>query len=68
MRFIKWTEQMFTSGGRETEVLPLLERCTRELQEVPRYRDDVRYLRIWVKYADCCKEPVSYTHLRAHET
>ena len=39
------------------EVLPLLERCTRELQEVPRYRDDVRYLRIWVKYADCCKEP-----------
>lgn len=57
MRFIKWTEQTFTSGGRETEVLPLLERCTRELQEVPRYRDDVRYLRIWVKYADCCKEP-----------
>ena len=57
MRFIKWTEQTFTSGGRETEVLPLLERCTRELQEVLRYRDDVRYLRIWVKYADCCKEP-----------
>ena len=57
VRFIKWTEQTFTSGGRETEVLPLLERCTRELQEVPRYRDDVRYLRIWVKYADCCKEP-----------
>jgi checkpoint serine/threonine-protein kinase len=40
-----------------TEVLPLLERCTRELQEVPRYKDDARYLRIWVKYADCCKEP-----------
>jgi checkpoint serine/threonine-protein kinase len=38
-------------------VLPLLERCTRELQEVPRYKDDARYLRIWVKYADCCKEP-----------
>jgi len=38
-------------------VLPLLERCTRELQEIPRYKDDVRYLRVWVKYADCCKEP-----------
>lgn len=56
-RFIKWTEQTFTAGGRETELLPLLERCTRELQELPRYKDDARYLRIWVKYADCCKEP-----------
>ena len=25
VRFIKWAEQTFTSGGRETEVLPLLE-------------------------------------------
>ena len=29
VRFIKWAEQTFTSGGRETEVLPLLERYTR---------------------------------------
>ena len=57
MRFIKWTEQTCTAGGRETELLPLLERCTRELQEVPRYKDDSRYLRVWVKYADCCREP-----------
>ncbi len=57
MRFIKWAENTFPSGGRETEVLPLLERCTRELQEVPRYKDDARYLRVWVKYADCCKDP-----------
>ena len=57
VRFIKWTEQTCTAGGRETELLPLLERCTRELQEVPRYKDDARYLRVWVKYADCCREP-----------
>ena len=57
VRFIKWAENTFPSGGRETEVLPLLERCTRELQEVPRYKDDARYLRVWVKYADCCKDP-----------
>jgi checkpoint serine/threonine-protein kinase len=56
-RFIKWTEQTFLAGGRETELLPTLERCTRELQDVPRYKDDARYLRVWVKYADCCKEP-----------
>ena len=59
VRFIKWAEQTFTSGGRETEVLPLLERCTRELRETrfEQYRDDARYLRVWVKYADLCRQP-----------
>ena len=61
VRFIKWAEQTFHSGGRETEILPLLERCTRELREAPenfeKYKDDPRYLRVWVKYADLCKEP-----------
>ena len=59
MRFIKWAEQTFTSGGRETEVLPLLERCTRELRETrfEQYRDDARFLRVWVKYADLGKQP-----------
>jgi checkpoint serine/threonine-protein kinase len=59
VRFIKWAEQTFTSGGRETEVLPLLERCTRELRETrfEQYRDDARFLRVWVKYADLGKQP-----------
>ncbi len=38
-------------------LLPLLERCTRELQSVPRYKEDQRYLRVWVLYANCVTEP-----------
>lgn len=31
-RFIKWTQETFSAGGHKAELLPLLERCTRELQ------------------------------------
>lgn len=55
---IKWTEQTYATGnGRERELLPVLERCTREMQEVEAYKEDARYLRVWIKYADCCAEP-----------
>lgn len=49
-RFIKWTQEAFSAGGHKAELLPLLERCTRELQAGGRYADDVRYLRVWVQY------------------
>ena len=55
---IKWTEQTYATGsGRDKELLPLLERCARELQEEEKYKEDARYLRVWIKYADCCAEP-----------
>lgn len=49
-RFIKWTQETFAAGGHKAELLPLLERCTCELQGEERYRNDVRYLRVWVQY------------------
>jgi hypothetical protein len=49
-RFIKWTQETFQAGGHKAELLPLLERCTRELQSLPKYKSDIRYLRVWVQY------------------
>ena len=49
-RFIKWTQETFSAGGHKAELLPLLERCTRELRGVAAYRTDVRYLRVWIQY------------------
>lgn len=57
IRFIKWTQTSFRSGGHQAELLPLLERCTRELQHIDKYKSDIRYLRIWIQYADCLPEP-----------
>ena len=49
-RFIKWSQGNANTGSRRTELLPLLERCTRELQAAEQYRGDVRYLRVWIQY------------------
>ena len=49
-RFIKQTQDTFKSGGQKAELLPLLERCTRELQSDDRYKKDIRYLRVWIQY------------------
>lgn len=48
--YIKWTQDNFKAGGHKADLLPLLERCTRKLQGMDRYKDDVRYLRVWVQY------------------
>ncbi|KAL4440602.1 hypothetical protein ABPG75_003603 [Micractinium tetrahymenae] len=57
LRFIKWTQEAFAAGGHKAELLPLLERCTRELQADGRYAADIRYLRVWIQYADCLPDP-----------
>ncbi len=49
-RYIKWTQETYRSGGAKAQLVPLLEQCTRELQAIPRYRTDHRYLRIWIQY------------------
>ena len=56
-RFIKWTQDTFQSGGHKAELLPLLERCTRELQGDARYKKDIRYLRVWIQYVSTTFSP-----------
>jgi hypothetical protein len=48
--YIKWSQETFHSGGHKAEIVPLLERCTRELQKHEKYRNDIRYLRVWIQY------------------
>jgi hypothetical protein len=55
--YIKWTQETFKAGGHKADLLPLLERCTRELQGMACYQNDIRYLRVWVQYADCLPDP-----------
>lgn len=49
-RYIKWTQLTFKAGGHKAEMMPLLERCTRQLQQQERYKKDPRYLRLWIQY------------------
>ena len=57
VEYIKWTKDTFVSGGKTSELLPLLEKCTREFHQSDQYRNDIRYLRVWIMYADCLPDP-----------
>lgn len=46
-------QEAYRTGGAKAQLVPLLERCTRELEAFPRYRGDHRYLRVWIQYARC---------------
>ena len=45
-----WTQASFPAGGPGSRLHETLERCTRALLSQPRYKDDLRYLRVWIQY------------------
>ncbi|GLI67253.1 hypothetical protein VaNZ11_011435 [Volvox africanus] len=55
-RFIKWMQEYGVGGGK-ADLMKVLEACTRELRKYPRYTNDIRFLRIWIQYADCLPDP-----------
>jgi len=55
-RYIKWVEANFPKGDSKITVLSILERCTKTLTKHSRYKEDKRFLRMWIKYADLDKE------------
>ncbi|NWS61501.1 BUB1B kinase, partial [Chunga burmeisteri] len=67
-RYIKWTEQTFPQGGKESNLAAILERAVKALNEQQRYYKDPRYLNLWLKFGDCCNEPLDlYSYLRSQE-
>jgi checkpoint serine/threonine-protein kinase len=52
LRYINWTIETFPSGhSSESGLLPLLERATKEFLHDGQYKNDPRYLKLWVQYA-----------------
>ncbi|KAH7284758.1 hypothetical protein KP509_34G069300 [Ceratopteris richardii] len=54
---IKWVKEAYPSCGSQSRLLQLLELCARTFCKDPRYADDIRYLRVWMDYADRCTNP-----------
>ncbi|XP_069806587.1 mitotic checkpoint serine/threonine-protein kinase BUB1 beta isoform X2 [Dendropsophus ebraccatus] len=64
-RYIKWAEQAFPQGGKDSNLAPLLERAVKIFHQEPKYYTDLRYLTICLKFAHFCTEPLdlySYLH------
>ncbi|XP_019407739.1 PREDICTED: mitotic checkpoint serine/threonine-protein kinase BUB1 beta isoform X1 [Crocodylus porosus] len=67
-RYIKWTEQTFPQGGKESNLSAVLERAVKALHEQHRYYQDLRYLSLWLKFGNCCSEPLDlYSYLHSQE-
>uniref|UniRef100_A0A8D2MJD7 BUB1 N-terminal domain-containing protein n=1 Tax=Zonotrichia albicollis TaxID=44394 RepID=A0A8D2MJD7_ZONAL len=67
-RYIKWIEQAFPGGGKDGNLAALLERAVQALHGQQRYYRDPRYLNLWLKFGDCCNEPLDlYSYLWSQE-
>ncbi|EJU04893.1 hypothetical protein DACRYDRAFT_114215 [Dacryopinax primogenitus] len=69
VQFVKWTIDNYPAGQTaDSGVIPLLERTARRFKDDPRYKSDLRYLKVWVTYAGYVHDAkVIYQHLLANE-
>ncbi|TKA53383.1 hypothetical protein B0A55_13459, partial [Friedmanniomyces simplex] len=50
-RYVRWTLDAYpTPQARQTQLLPLLERATKSLQSSSHYKNDPRFLKLWLHY------------------
>ncbi|XP_034051522.1 mitotic checkpoint serine/threonine-protein kinase BUB1 beta [Thalassophryne amazonica] len=65
-RYIKWTEEKFPQGGKESNLSTLLEQVVKKFTEEKRYHSDPRYVDLWIRFAGNCPEPLDvYRYMQA---
>ncbi|KAK1288252.1 hypothetical protein QJS10_CPB19g00937 [Acorus calamus] len=65
---IKWVQESFPSGGDSSGLLLIYEQCVRTFWHEDRYKDDLRYLKVWLEYAEYCADAeVIYCFLDANQ-
>lgn len=55
LEYVRWLEVKMPEDTRKK--FAVLEKCTRELKDNPRYKNDMRYIRLWIQYADLVSNP-----------
>ncbi|KAJ9553768.1 hypothetical protein OSB04_017813 [Centaurea solstitialis] len=53
---IKWVQEAFPSGGDCSGLVVIYEQCVRSFWHGERYKDDLRYLKVWLEYAESCAD------------
>lgn len=56
--YVEWTHTSFPQGSNaHSGLLLLLEKCTLEFRDIVPYKNDPRYLKIWLEYKDYLDSP-----------
>ncbi|KAJ3679013.1 hypothetical protein LUZ60_017024 [Juncus effusus] len=64
---IKWVQEAFPAGGDCSGLVVIYEQCVRKFWHESRYKEDLRYLKIWLEYAGNCEDAeVIYGFLEAN--
>ncbi|CAA7408027.1 unnamed protein product [Spirodela intermedia] len=65
---IKWVQESFPAGGEYSGLVVIYEQCVRMFWHDERYKDDLRYLKVWLEYAENCFDAeVIYSFLEANQ-
>lgn len=52
LKYIKWTKHNFASAtNQKAQLLPLIERCTRRFKDDERYKNNKKYIKLWLEYS-----------------
>lgn len=58
LEYISWVVKNFPQGqSADSGLVQLLERCTSEFRDTPHYKDDPRYLKVWMRYINFSDAP-----------
>ncbi|KFM72034.1 Mitotic checkpoint serine/threonine-protein kinase BUB1 beta, partial [Stegodyphus mimosarum] len=57
-KYIKWIEQNFPKGGKESHLEQLVQRCLSIMKNESKYYDDNRFIDIWLKFANMSSRPI----------
>jgi len=74
--YIRWRQEAFPSEGPRSQLATVMETALRKFgpatsdpyleQYIEQYRNDSRYVRLWVQYADLCPDPTEiFLYMRA---
>ncbi|CAA0838469.1 Mitotic spindle checkpoint protein BUBR1 [Striga hermonthica] len=65
---IKWVQEAFPPGGDCSGLVMIYEQCVRTFWHEDRYKTDLRYLKVWLEYAENCVDAeVIYNFLEANK-
>lgn len=65
---IKWVQESFPAGGDYSGLVVIYEQCVRTFWHDDKYKEDPRYLRVWLEYAESCNNSeIIYRFLDANQ-
>jgi len=47
---MKWVQEAFPPGGDSSGLVVIYEQCVRAFWHSERYKEDLRYLKVWLEY------------------